>query len=686
MLTLTLHRAAGATNSLSRARPLFATIFAALFVLLLAACGGNDYQVAVQAAPTISGFAGTPAAVPVGGGQVLLSWSALNATTLTLDNGVGDVSGLSSKVVNVTANTTFTLTAGNATGTTTATTAVSVATLPAPAITAFTATPASLPIGGGAVTLSWATTDAASLTIDNGVGGVTGTSKVVNVTANTTFTLSATNATGTASRTTAVSIAAGAVRYIDAAAGADANPCTQAAPCKSLTKALVGAPAGATFLLADGVYTPVTEGANGLNIPDGATLQAAHPGAATLATLAVQVLGSATFNGLVIDRQGPTFGCGGIEAGSATGTPTLTLIGVFSNCTNWLHLASKVKATMTPGALPGGIYTTGLPANGGGWASVSSTVATGGSAELLIQGGVIEGSNSGIVSGTVLSVGGNARLTLDGVTVRNWKPAALGAAGGTVILRNGTLIDHAGSDPTTPAARCGAVVIGGYYLGTQATVLTMDHSTIANSPGNAICLQNNLLGGVFDQLTLTQSTITASGVAAIASEFSQGFGATITLDGMSLTNNGYGIYWAGRTGGSFDVRNTTVTGSTSTGIGAGIFMYATQTASFKMRGSAVSGGAQDGATFGGFVTMTVDLGTSADPGGNTFTGNALSGLLNGMAPGQTLNAVGNTWTPNAQGADANGRYSTPPTFTTVPKVGPASGVNYRTENASTLNL
>ncbi|MEO8079391.1 MAG: hypothetical protein ABI641_02600, partial [Caldimonas sp.] len=100
----------------------------ALVAALLAACGGNDYQVALQSAPTISGFAGTPAAVPVGGGQVLLSWSALDATTLTLDNGVGDVSGLSSKSVNVTANTTFTLTAGNATGTTTATTAVTVAT------------------------------------------------------------------------------------------------------------------------------------------------------------------------------------------------------------------------------------------------------------------------------------------------------------------------------------------------------------------------------------------------------------------------------------------------------------------------------------------------------------------------------------------------------------------------------
>ncbi len=557
----------------------------------------------------------------------------------------------------------------------------------APTITSFTATPATLPVGGGSVTLSWATADATSLAVDKGVGTVTGTSQVVTVAADTTFTLTATNATGTASKVAAVTVATGLVRYVDVATGADTNPCTQAAPCQSMTKAFVGAPAGTTFMLGDGTYTPLTEGANGLNIPDGATLQAVHPGGATVATLAVQALGSATLNGLVIDRQSAAFNCGGVDASSAEGTPTLTLIGVFSNCTNWLHVGGKVKATMTPGVLPGGAYTTGLPANGGGWANVNSAATSGGSAELLIQGGVIEGSNTGLASGTALNVGGNARLTLDGVTVRNWKSAAIGAVGGTVVLRGGTLIDHAGAALTAPSARCGAVVLGFYYVGTQASALTMDHSTISNAAGHAICVQNNLIGGVFDQLTLTQSTITASGGAAIASEFAQGFGAVVALDGMSLANNGYGIFWAGRTGGSFDVRNTTVTGSSAAGgIGAGIYVYATPSASFKLRASTVSGGAQDGVTFGGFVTMTVDLGTAADPGGNTFTGNAASGLLNGMAPGQTLNAVGNTWAPNVQGADANGRYSTPPAFAPVPKVGPANGVNFHTENASTLNL
>ena len=101
---------------------------AAFLATLIAACGG-DYSTAVLVAPTIATFTVTPAAQPFGGGQVVLSWNAPYATTLVTDNGVGDVSGLSSKAVNVAASTTFTLTASNAAGTASATTAVTVARL-----------------------------------------------------------------------------------------------------------------------------------------------------------------------------------------------------------------------------------------------------------------------------------------------------------------------------------------------------------------------------------------------------------------------------------------------------------------------------------------------------------------------------------------------------------------------------
>jgi hypothetical protein len=79
-----------------------------------------------------------------------------------------------------------------------------------PVIVSFAANPSSLPAGGGSVILSWNVNDATSLSVDNGVGAVTGTSKAVTVTRDTTFTLTATNEAGSATQTTSVSVGAGA--------------------------------------------------------------------------------------------------------------------------------------------------------------------------------------------------------------------------------------------------------------------------------------------------------------------------------------------------------------------------------------------------------------------------------------------------------------------------------------------
>jgi len=83
-----------------------------------------------------------------------------------------------------------------------------------PTINSFTATPSSLPAGGGSVTLAWNVTGAATLSIDQSVGAVTPAttgSKSVQVTASTTFTLSATDSSGTSTMTAAVTVAAGPV-------------------------------------------------------------------------------------------------------------------------------------------------------------------------------------------------------------------------------------------------------------------------------------------------------------------------------------------------------------------------------------------------------------------------------------------------------------------------------------------
>lgn len=83
------------------------------------------------------------------------------------------------------------------------------------------------------------------------------------------------------------------------------------------------------------------------------------------------------------------------------------------------------------------------------------------------------------------------------------------------------------------------------------------------------------------------------------------------------------------------------------------------------------------------VTSPVfDLGTQADPGGNTLTSNTSTSLQMSLGNVRTVQAAGDTWNPNVQGADANGHYTTP----TV-KTGPAgSGTNYQISNASVLSV
>ena len=75
-----------------------------------------------------------------------------------------------------------------------------------PVITSFSANPASIAPGGSS-TLSWSVTGATSLSITPGIGTVTGSSKLVSPPATTEYTLVATNANGSTSAKTTVTVA-----------------------------------------------------------------------------------------------------------------------------------------------------------------------------------------------------------------------------------------------------------------------------------------------------------------------------------------------------------------------------------------------------------------------------------------------------------------------------------------------
>ena len=167
----------------------------------------------VGGSPTISSFSASPTSISPGD-VATLNWSVTGATSVTIDQGIGNVAISGSRAVSPSANTIYTLTASNGTTSTTATTSVfvtgSTAGTPPPAgsglptITSFIANPP-IVTGGGSSTLSWDVSNATSVIISPGIGsvGISGSMPVVPATSMA-YTLTATNAAGTATATTTV--------------------------------------------------------------------------------------------------------------------------------------------------------------------------------------------------------------------------------------------------------------------------------------------------------------------------------------------------------------------------------------------------------------------------------------------------------------------------------------------------
>jgi len=149
--------------------------------------------ISVLAKPSINNFTATPTSITTGQSSTL-AWTVTGGTSITINQGVGIVTGLASKSVSPAATTTYTLTAANAAGSVTATATVSVSTPPPPVILSFTASPFTIALGQSS-TLSWAVSNATSLSV-SGIKVVSGNNLVVSPTNTTTYLLTATNAYG----------------------------------------------------------------------------------------------------------------------------------------------------------------------------------------------------------------------------------------------------------------------------------------------------------------------------------------------------------------------------------------------------------------------------------------------------------------------------------------------------------
>jgi hypothetical protein len=175
-----------------------------LTVLLLTGCYPGSPITITGQLPVIESFNASPTSI-LAGEDSSISWSVSGATTVSIDQGIGNVALTGSRSVSPAVTTVYTMTASNSMGSITATTQVIVTgtvlppTTGLPVISSFSATPAIINLGDSA-SLSWNVSNATSVSINHDVGtaGTSG-STVVSPPTTTTYTLTATNANGSLS-------------------------------------------------------------------------------------------------------------------------------------------------------------------------------------------------------------------------------------------------------------------------------------------------------------------------------------------------------------------------------------------------------------------------------------------------------------------------------------------------------
>jgi len=161
----------------------------------------DTVTVNIVALPTVE-ISANPETILTGESSTL-TWTSTNADTCVIEPGVGSVPLNGSFSVSPTETTTYTITATNAGGTATANVTV---TVNEPPTVNFSASPATIAQGGSSV-LSWLSDGAQSAHIDNGIGTVdVNGSTTVSPEHTTTYTISLTGSTGSASAKATVKV------------------------------------------------------------------------------------------------------------------------------------------------------------------------------------------------------------------------------------------------------------------------------------------------------------------------------------------------------------------------------------------------------------------------------------------------------------------------------------------------
>lgn len=207
--SMSIDNSVGSVETLTGTKSVFPTITTTYTLTASNSAGSVTKSVTITVSadePEIVSFTATPPTIAAGESSVL-QWEITNATSVSINQGVGTVSEDSGTItVSPTSTKTYTITATNINGSITETVQVFVAT-DVPEITSFTADPGAVTAGTDVI-LEWEVEGAVTVYISQSVGSVDPVSGTVTVnpTATITYTLTATNSFGNVTDTVTVTV------------------------------------------------------------------------------------------------------------------------------------------------------------------------------------------------------------------------------------------------------------------------------------------------------------------------------------------------------------------------------------------------------------------------------------------------------------------------------------------------
>ena len=449
--------------------------------------------------------------------------------------------------------------------------------------------------------------------------------------------------------------------------GLDSNQGTRAAPFLTLKHALSVAQTGDTVVLLDGTYPNQPA----LTVPDGVDVRADHSGLATLACQAptlFTIAGNSALEGLEFDS------C--TNAITATVAGTLSLVDLFfKGCGaegGALQIGGTVTATLS--AADDHVF-----AQGG-----TSTVFVRDTGTLTVTGGIFEDLNdTGQVGNAAFRTSGFGKLIVKDATVVDLLQLGVSANGFSEVT-----LDHVTMDLLSHE-----VVL----LRESASFTTENQTRLAlkpNASDRLECLRSELLGGSV-AISDTEITGCSSGIYSALPPSLVVVGSTIH-DNAGLAID-LAPYPTSPDNAVLELRNTQIyNNGMAVGQVHGGMRITGKLLNLKFRGVTLkdNGGPTSGyvgASIAADVGSTLDFGTLADPGANTFLSNGLETALSLQGPaGVVIPAVGNTWLPGSQGANAQGKYVAIGAGAVLENTGPvdppAGAANYRLNAGVMLRL